>query len=236
MTESSEPSRSLAESSATDPSRPLAGSSATAPSLFRSPFFYATLLGLIGIPLLYLVLPRRIPKPPPVLGQLPAFVLQDQEGKPFGLEQMKGSVSVVSFFFTRCPTICPRLMGQVAKLQRRYEQAQLPMRLVSISVDPEHDHSVRLRSYGQRLRADFKRWRFLTGPQKKIYALAEAGFLTAVNTQKERPSVMELTHTEKLILIDQRGQIRGYYESSDLGIDEVFHRSIHVLRQRNLGR
>ncbi|MCB9638078.1 MAG: SCO family protein [Myxococcales bacterium] len=163
-------------------------------------------------------------------------MLQDQDGKSFGLEQMKGSVTVVSFFFTRCPTICPRLMGQMAKLHKRYQRAKVPIRLLSITVDPNYDNASRLRDYGKRLRADFSRWHFLTGPQKKIYALAEGGFRTAVNTQKERLSVMELTHTEKLILVDQQGQIRGYYASSNLGLDEVFHRSIHVLRQRETRR
>jgi protein SCO1/2 len=208
-----------------------------APSLVpwhKNPFLYAALLGVLGIPLLYAVLPRRIPKPPPIVGQLSAFTLQDQDGKAFGLEQMKGSVSIVSFFFTRCPDICPRLVGQVAKLHQRIKQADAPFKLVSITVDPKYDQPARLRAYGERFGADFARWHFLTGSRKAIYKLAEEGFRTAVNTAKEQPSIMELTHTEKLILIDPKGRLRGYYDATALGLDEVFHRAAHVLRESRM--
>jgi protein SCO1/2 len=190
---------------------------------------------LIGIAVLTLMRPllRREPDPPPVLAQLPAWQLVDQDGRPFGSADLAGQVYVASFFFTRCRSICPVITAAMGRLQDRYEEARVDgVRLVSISVDPEHDSPERLRAYGAAQRVDPVRWSLLTGPREDIERLVGGGFKTALGRPETTAGIVDIAHAGHLVLVDGEGRIRGYYGSDALGIDEVFHRSQHVLRER----
>lgn len=209
--------------------------------LWRNPWVIIALAAMITLPFLRPFL-QHVPTPPPVMGQLPPFQLIDQHGKPFGLEQMKGHVTIVNFFFTRCPTICPMLTQAVKRLQTRFEKHQIPVKLVSISVDPSYDKPDKLRAYAKKWGADPKRWTFLTGSYDKIKRLAIDGFRTAVSRPNKVASFADITHSSKLILVDQKGQIRGrpdkkgqpigYFGTSKLALDELFHRSQHTIWEK----
>lgn len=196
----------------------------------KNPFVWAAIIGAITIPLLR-PLTRRIPPPPPVLGTLPAFKLIDHHGKPFGRKQMLGTVHVVKFFFTRCPSICPKMMKAMRRLQKGFAYHQLPVRLLSITVDPEHDTPAKLRAYAKKYKVDLKNWIFLTGKEADVLALSQKGFRVAASNPKQKKSLMEISHSGKLILVDQKARIRGYYSTSKRGLDEAFHRTKRVLRQ-----
>src|SRR4029079_18322881 len=58
-------------------------------------------------------------KPPPVLSTLTPFSLVDQTGQPFTDEALRGHVSIVSFIFTRCDTICPVITMKMARIQEK---------------------------------------------------------------------------------------------------------------------
>jgi protein SCO1/2 len=209
--------------------------------LWRNPWVIAAVAAMLTMPLLRPFL-RHVPKPPPVMGQLPAFQLTDQDGKPFGLKQMKGEVYVVNFFFTRCPTICPALTRAMKSLQDRFQKHKLPVKLLSITVDPGFDTPIVMKKYAQKWGADTSRWTFVTGPMPAIRSLAIKGFRTAISRPKKVASFEEITHTSKLILVDSKGQIRGrpdekgqplgYFGTSKLGLDELFHRSQHTLWEK----
>jgi len=153
-----------------------------APTLARSwtrnPWVWAAVIGVIGLTLLRPYCARRnrhVPKPPPVVGQVPDYRLTDQHGKPFGSAELAGKVYVVDFVFTRCRSICPRMTAQMKKLQTRFAKAGVPIHLVSISVDPEHDRPPVLAAYAKKHGADPKRWHFLTGPLPTVHALLSKG-------------------------------------------------------------
>ena len=84
----------------------------------------------------------RLPPPLPVISRVPNFQLTDQYGQPHGSDQLRGRVWVANFVFTRCPTICPELTRQMGKVQHRARGLGDAFRLVSFSVDPEHDIDV----------------------------------------------------------------------------------------------
>lgn len=203
----------------------------TSVPLWKNPFLWAALIGMIGLPLMRPYL-RRVPAPPPVINALPEFSLTDQNGKPFSLQSMKGKVTVVDLFFTRCPSICLQLTHYMKRLAKRLERSRSPVRLLSISVDPEFDTPARLRAYGKKYGIGWKRWSLLTGKKQVVHALVKKGFLTALGKKTKRAGVLDIAHSGKLILVDQRGNVRGYYKASPLGVDEVFHRAKHVLNQR----
>lgn len=123
-------------------------------------------------------------------------------------------VAIASFIFTRCPLSCPRITGVMQGLQDRL--AGTDVRLVSFSVDPEHDTPEVLAKYAERYGASPDRWWFLTGPQTTIYELIRDRFQLPV-TQTTGPvgdDTESILHSDRLVLIGH-GRIVGYFESND---------------------
>ncbi len=140
------------------------------------------------------------------LGVVPEFSFTDQNGDIFGKEQMLGHVNIVNFFFTSCKGPCPYMNGKVSELYQKYSTTDR-VQFVSVSVDPETDSLQVLRNYAARFGVTDNRWRFLRGPIDEVQNLTEYGFSLA----GELPDM----HSTKLILVDQHGAIRGYYDSFD---------------------
>ena len=201
--------------------------------LFRNPFFWAFVVGCAVITSMRPLL-RRIPAPPPALRQVPPFALVDATGKPFGSDDLRGHVYVASFFFTRCPSICPTLMKDLARLQDRFRREGLDtIRLVTITVDPEHDTPQELGTAGEHYGVDPARWILLTGPRPAIRDLAIGGFQVALGeAENAEGGLFDIAHTGKLLLVDASGALRGYYDTGDLGVDEVFWRSKRVVEEQ----
>lgn len=157
--------------------------------------------------------PRRPPLPS--LGRVASFSLQDQDGATVGRESLAGEPWVASFFFTRCPTVCPVLMGRMQELRRLAEERDTPLRLVSITVDPEHDRSAVLEVYGRSREVN---WSMLTGSEEAVAALAES-FAVALEGEADPEELnYGILHSGHLVLVDGAGTIRGYYPSGEQDI------------------
>lgn len=155
----------------------------------------------------------------PVLVQLPSFSLMERSRKPLGLEDLKGSVWIADFIFTRCPGPCPLMSSRMAKLQETFNQ-EAGLKLVSITVDPEYDTSQVLSEYADLFQAKPDGWFFLTGEKSRIHQLAQSGFLVG--------DVQDVAvHSTRFILVDRKGRVRGYYASQD---DEDILKLIHDTR------
>jgi cytochrome oxidase Cu insertion factor (SCO1/SenC/PrrC family) len=136
---------------------------------------------------------------------------------------LAGKVWVASFVFSRCCTDCPQVSAGMARLQGELA-GQEGVVLVSFSVDPEYDTPERLQEYAARWGADGQRWLFLTGTEEVIYPLLEKSFHVGVqqNTGSARTQGNEVTHSSKLVVVDQRGRIRGYYSGIPAdGADDI---------------
>jgi len=205
----------------------------TARSVLRNPYVLGLAIGIVTLTLIRPLL-RHVPEPPPVLSELPAFTLTGVDGKPFGSDDLKGQVYIASFFFTSCRSICPGIMRGVARLQDGFAQRNIDgIRLVSISVDPEHDTPEVLAAYGKTMGVDPRRWTLLTGEPAAVKRLVVEGFKTPlVAPFPGGPEPIDIAHTGKLVLVDGGGRIRGYYGTDEMGLDEVYNRAQHVLRQQ----
>ena len=137
---------------------------------------------------------------------VPDFRLTTQQGKPLTLSDMKGKIWVADFIFTQCPTICPAMTQEMARLQSEFVAE--PVYFVSFSVDPERDTSSVLSRYAQAYGADERRWHFLTGDKAAIYALAKDGFSLAAGHNGT-----ELLHSTRFVLVGSDGNIYGSYDS-----------------------
>ncbi len=150
---------------------------------------------------------------------IPAFNLINEKGQKFSSSSLKGKIYVASFFFTRCGTICPKITGQLSRVQDTFNQDP-DLKLVSISVDPAFDHPEKLQAYAKRFDANEGQWTFLTGEKKVIYPLILTGFHVPLADASEYDAAIKnpnetFIHSERLVLVDKEGVIRGFYVGTD---------------------
>lgn len=205
-------------------------------TLHRNPWFLAGAGGIIIVTVMRPFL-RHVPDAPPVVGRLPRFALTDQEGRRFGSEQLRGKVYVANFFFTSCRSICPRLTRAMRSLHDRFARNEVPVHLVSFSVDPATDTPQRLRGYARENGADSTRWTFLTGPLEQVRAVVVDGFDTHLGRRRvdRTTSMVDISHAGVFAIVDGNGGIRGFYSPDEQGLDEIYHRAQHVLREQRGG-
>lgn len=172
----------------------------------------------------------------PEFGEVPAFALTAHTGQPIRLEDLQGKVWVTNFFFTTCRSICPVMQENMAEVQKAFA-GNPHVRLVSFTVDPEHDTPEVLRAYAQRRGAVPGQWMFVTGDKKAIYRLARQGFKLAADDVPEeiQGTRHDFIHSEKLVLIDTRGHIRGYYSGLDMEqVQRLIEDTHRLLREEGL--
>jgi protein SCO1/2 len=147
------------------------------------------------------------------LGPLPDFSLVTSSGEPLTKHDLDGKFWIASFIFTRCTGECPQVSGTMARLQKELAGKD-DVRLVSLSVDPEHDTPEILQFYAKLYGADARQWLFVTGDKKHVYDLIVDGFHLGVEqaTGISRMPGREVTHSSSLMLVDRQGHIRGKFE------------------------
>lgn len=147
----------------------------------------------------------------PIVGDVPDFKLTDQTGRTVTLADLKGKVWVADFIFTTCGGPCPVMTQRMHELQQAlYSRGAKNVVTVSFTVDPETDTPPVLLEYARQFNAESMDWIFLTGDTMAIYDLSRSGFkLTATRTDEDEHQV---EHSPRFVLVDHRGQIRGYYE------------------------
>ena len=159
----------------------------------------------------------RRPEPPPVMWSVPDFALTNRDGRTVTLKDLKGAPWVADFIFTRCPASCPMMTARMARFNRGLPR-DLPVRLVSFSVDPKYDTPAVLQTYAQSFKAP-DRWLFLTGDGEQIYRLSKEGFKLGIDNTPQAPTATPtaepILHSTRFVLVDGEGRIRGYYDGED---------------------
>jgi protein SCO1/2 len=150
----------------------------------------------------------------PVEHHVGAFQLLDQQGRAFRETDLEGRIHVASFFFGRCPNVCPTL---VSRLRRVQDVARtLPdVRLVSYSVTPTLDTPRFLSDYGRQHGIDPSVWTLATGDAAQIESLARDSYFADDRRSSggtEEPA--GLLHTEKVLLVDGQCRLRGIYDGT----------------------
>jgi len=163
---------------------------------------------------------REEQKPLPVLGRVADFALVDQASAPVSRAALAGEPWVANFVFTRCPLVCPRLTERMRAVQTLAQRHQDALRLVTFSVDPEHDAPAVLKSYADAYGADQTTWKFLTGSESSIEQIARSFSVALEGEADPGRSDFGIMHSGHLVLVDGRGRIRGYYPSSEEGVEK----------------
>jgi protein SCO1/2 len=117
---------------------------------------------------------------------------------------------VADFFFTSCPSICPKMMLEMDNVYGKYKNNK-NVALLSYSIDPVRDSVTRLKAYERKIGFTSATWHLLTGNKDSIYNLA-AKYLVSVGEDNDAPG--RHIHDGKFILVDKQRRIRGYYDGT----------------------
>ena len=190
---------------------------------------------LIVIPTVFLPTVLFPPKPPRFTDDLPLpeFALVDHTGAQLTRAELQGHVTIVNFIFTRCDTVCPVTSMKMRSVQERTGD-EPGIKLVSITVDPEHDSVPVLAAYAERYGADPTRWRFARGDLAAVRALVEQAMTVGfdVTGELQGNGAPNIAHSGHFVLLDQRAHLRGYYDSDDWGRIETLMRHARWLAHR----
>ncbi len=115
----------------------------------------------------------------------------DMHGRESTMEQeVSGDRPVmVNFVFTTCTTICPVMSATFAQVQQQLGPDAEKLRMISISIDPEHDTPERLREYAERFNAG-PQWDFYTGDLGDIIAIQRSFDVYRGNKMNHEPTTL----------------------------------------------
>ncbi|WP_250419006.1 MULTISPECIES: SCO family protein [Pontibacter] len=146
-----------------------------------------------------------------VYHQIPEFAFVNQDSQLVTQETVAGKVYVTDFFFTTCPSICPKMKNQMLRVYEKYKDNPNVV-LLSHTIDPKHDTVAVLKEYAERLNVATNKWHFLTGDRDSIYDIAMKYF---VGAQEDKDVEGGFSHSGHFMLIDQNRHIRGKYEGTE---------------------
>ena len=151
----------------------------------------------------------------PVLGvdnhTISDFELVNQYGATTSLHDWEGKITVNNFFFTHCPSICPKMVRNLKNVQQLLGRDS-ELLINSFTVDPERDSVAQLKAYASRMDIN-NNWQLITGDKKEIYKLARKSFLVVATDGDGGPN--DFIHSEMLVLVDKQKRIRGFYSGTD---------------------
>jgi len=159
-----------------------------------------------------------------VIAEVPDFNFVDQDGDPFGREQLLAKITIVDFIFTSCPGVCIPMAERYREFYKLYQGSD-KIQFVSISVDPARDSLLVLQQYADKQGVTDQRWKFLSAPIDEVAELMEAGFMLSAEN-------LPAGHPSKFILVDEQAQIRSYFEYNDEKDIELLKLQIKELASR----
>jgi protein SCO1 len=164
-----------------------------------------------------------------VYHQIPEFTFVNQDSQQVTAETFAGKIYVTDFFFTSCPTICPKMKSQMLRVYEEYQDNPNVV-LLSHTIDPQHDTVAVLRNYADQLNVNTNKWHFVTGDKDAIYDIAMK-YLVPAMEEEDQPG--GFTHGGHFILVDENRRIRGIYDGTDAEQVDRLIKDIPVLLNEN---
>lgn len=162
--------------------------------------------------------------PDTIYHQLQDFKLTDQDGRKVTGKSLDSNIFVANFFYTHCTGVCEATNTNLKALLNTYKKNKL-VSFISITVDPQRDSVAALKKYANQFNPAGVKWMFLTGDTAQVYPLARQGFLVnAVDAGNGN-----FIYSDKLILIDKKKRIRGYYSGASISEMTRLNDEIKVL-------
>lgn len=156
---------------------------------------------------------------------IPDFRFIDQDSEWITNETFAEQIYVADFFFTSCPSICPKVKKQMLRMYDEYHDNP-NIRFLSHSIDTKRDSVPRLKQYSTNLGVNSEFWHFVTGNKDSIFSIADEYFVAAL----EDPSAPGgFDHSGRLILVDQNRHIRSFCNGTDEEEVNAFMKDIELL-------
>ncbi len=146
-----------------------------------------------------------------VFHKIPPFSFTNQDSLVITEALFKDKLYISDFFFTSCPTICPKVKAQMLRIYEKYADNPNVL-LISHSIDTKYDTPAVLKKFADKLDIDSKRWHLVTGTKDDIYGIAKQYFIAAA---EDPNSPGGYTHSGGLVLIDKRKHVRGVYDGTE---------------------
>ena len=144
-------------------------------------------------------------------GAIRGFKFWDQDSNVITENTVEGKLYVTDFFFTSCPTICPKMKQQMLRIHDRYLDEDKVV-LLSHSIDPVRDSVQRLKTFAEKLGVQTEKWHLMTGNRDSIYSMAKHYVIAA---QEDPDAPGGFAHSGAFLLVDTKRQIRGIYDGTD---------------------
>ncbi|RAJ18246.1 SCO family protein [Olleya aquimaris] len=148
--------------------------------------------------------------------KVPEFSFTDQNGNTITNKDYLGKVYVVDFFFTTCPTICPRMSSNLVTIQNTFKDNP-DFGIASFSIMPDNDTPEVLKTYADNYGVTNPNWHLMTGAKEEIYKLSNIGFNIFVDTEN-------FEHSGDFALVDKEGYLRSRID--DFGNPKIFYKGV----------
>lgn len=153
--------------------------------------------------------------------KVPDFSFTNQDGKTISNKDYEGKVYVIEFFFTTCPTICPRMNRNLIQIQNTFKDFE-DFGVASFTINPDYDTSEVLKRYANQYGVTNPNWHLMTGNKEAIYKLSNEGF--NLYTAEEADVAGGFEHSGNFALIDKNGFIRS--RKDNFGNPIIYYKGI----------
>jgi len=187
----------------------------------KNPFLWAFIIGIVSLHIIkhFAMLRRHAPEP---LVEVPDWSLINQDNQTFGQRDLLSNVIIASFFFTSCPSICPKLTEAMKELHERLPEKNI--KFISITVDPETDTPEHLREFIAKNNLAYNNWSFLTGTRKNIHDVVVNKMRIHMGEReeiKDTEGVYDIPHMGQIVLFDQKGRLRGLFKTDSIELSAL---------------
>lgn len=145
--------------------------------------------------------------------RIPNFRFTNQDGNVITNAEFEGGIYVANFFFTACPTVCPKMEANLSLIQDEF-LTDGRVKLLSHTVMPWADSVSRLQEYAEMNDVKSGKWHLVTGEKDELYKMGRLAYFADEGFGKGLTSLDDFLHTENIILVDQQRRIRGIYNGT----------------------
>ena len=144
--------------------------------------------------------------------QIPNFEFINQDSSKITQQDYEGKIYVADFFFTTCPTICPKMKTQMLRIYEKFKDNP-KVGILSHTIDPRHDTPAVLREFMNNLNIKSKMWQMVTGDKAKIYEIGQKSYMVSATDDPTQPG--GIVHSGAFVLVDKNRHIRGIYDGTE---------------------
>lgn len=141
------------------------------------------------------------------------FQFTDQNGRQITQETFEGRIYVANFFFSVCPSVCPKMKNNLMLVQEAF-RGDDRVKILSHTVMPWNDSVPVLHSYAERNGINGDQWHLVTGSQDELYKIGRLGYFADEGFGKGVTDLDDFLHTENIVLVDHKRRLRGIYNGT----------------------